>query len=146
MALMNFEEWELSVPLEIRDDSLWKMKAYRLGLFLSDVAWADAAKLLRDVRTHGTADQLSRSVGKISSCIAEGYSRGTGKARATYYEYALGSTRETRDWYYKGRHVLREKVTSHRIGLCAELIKLLIRMTQNERSRNNRLSPERISR
>src|SRR6266436_4026534 len=98
---MNFEQWIATVPDEIRGDSLWKMNAYRLGLFLSDLAWVDTGKLLKNVRTVATAEQLSRSVGKISSCIAEGYSRGTGKARATFYEYALGSTRETRDWYYK---------------------------------------------
>jgi hypothetical protein len=33
---MNYEEWERSVPQEITDDSLWKMEAYRLGLFISD--------------------------------------------------------------------------------------------------------------
>ena len=70
---MNVEEWEASVPVEIREDSLWKMKAYRLGLFLSDLGWADAGKLLRDARTAAIADQLFRAVGKISSCIAEGY-------------------------------------------------------------------------
>src|SRR5688572_12774390 len=99
---MNFEEWEKTVPGHIRDDSLWKMEVYRLGLFLSDLAWIDCGKLLRNVRTLDVADQLGRAVRKISSCVAEGYSRGTSKSRATFYEYALGSTREARDLYYKG--------------------------------------------
>ena len=30
---MNYEAWELSIPHEIASDSLWKMEAYRLGLF-----------------------------------------------------------------------------------------------------------------
>jgi len=29
---MNYEEWVKFVPEEIREDSLWKMEAYRLRL------------------------------------------------------------------------------------------------------------------
>ena len=43
---MNYQEWELSVPPDIKGDGLWKMEAYRLALFLSDLAWHDATKLL----------------------------------------------------------------------------------------------------
>jgi four helix bundle protein len=137
---MNYEAWEAVVPAEIREDSLWKMEAYRLGLFLSDLAWLDSAKLFKNPRTIDVADQLSRAIRKIGSNIAEGYSRGTGKSHATFYEYALGSTRESRDWYYKGRYVLTEKVYLHRLGLCTQLIRLLIRMTENERRANRRLT------
>ena len=137
---MTFEQWEASVPTAIREDSLWKVKAYRLGPFLADLGWSDAGKLMRDVRTTAIADQLYRAIGKISACIAEGYSRGTGKGRATFYEYALGSVRESRDWYFKGRHILRDKVTSHRIELCTELTKLLITMINLERRTNRSLS------
>jgi four helix bundle protein len=136
---VNFEDWEARVPAEIREDSLWKMESYRLGLFLSDLAWVDAGKLLKDVRSAGLADQLCRAVSRISSNVAEGYSRGTGKSRSTYYEYALGSTREARDWYYKGRRVLKERVTTHRIDLCTQLTKLLVRMVGNERRENRRI-------
>jgi four helix bundle protein len=136
---MNIREWEASVPAEIREDVLWKVQAYRLGLFLSDLGWVDAGKLLKDKRTREICDQLCRAVGKISASIAEGYSRGTGKGRAIFYEYAMGSARESRDWYYKGRHVLKEKVTDHRIKLCTQLIRLLIRMSDNEKRRNQRL-------
>lgn len=140
---MTFEEWEAGVPTVIRSDSLWRMKAYRLGLFLADLGWVDAGKLVRDVRTTAIADQLYRAIGKISACIAEGYSRGSGKARAIFYEYALGSVRESRDWYYKARHILRDKVTSHRLELCTELTKLLITMIQLERRTNRPLSRPR---
>jgi hypothetical protein len=34
---MNYTEWQDSVPETITADSLWKMTAYRLGLFLADV-------------------------------------------------------------------------------------------------------------
>jgi len=91
------------------------------------------------VRSAGMADQLCRAVSKISSNVAEGYSRGTGKARLIFYEYALGSAREARDWYYKGRHVLKEKVTLHRVDLCTQILKLLIRTVANEQQQNRRL-------
>jgi len=136
---MTFDEWERSVPREIREDSLWRMEAYRLGLFLSDLAWTDGAKLLKEPRTKSVADQLCRAAGNVSSNIAEGYSRGTGKDRARFYEYALGSVRECRDWAYKARNVLTKNVACHRIDLCTQVIKLLVRMVANERKANRRI-------
>jgi len=139
---MTFEHWQSEVAAPIRGDALWKMEAYRLGLFLSDLAWNDSGKLLRERRTIGIADQLYRAVGNISSNIAEGYSRGTGKDRARLYEYALGSAREARDWYYKSRYVLADRVTEHRLDLSTQLVRLLIRMVSNERRSNRRLVKE----
>ncbi len=136
---MTFESWAEDVPELIRADPLWKMQAYRLGLFVSDLAWKDGGKLLKEPRTRSIADQVCRACGNISSNIAEGYSRGTGKDRARFYEYALGSSRETRDWYFKARHVLGEKVSNHRIDLQTQLIKLLVTMIGTERRQNRRL-------
>ena len=130
---MNYEEWVKFVPEEITEDSLWKMEAYRLGLFVADVGWHDVTKLIRDKRTLGLADQLYRSLGSISANLAEGYSRGTGKDRARFYEYALGSARECRDWYYKSRHVLSETVIRHRLRLLTQIIRLLITMVPQQR-------------
>jgi four helix bundle protein len=123
---VNYEEWEELVPGEIRGDSLWRMEAYRLGLFIADVSWHDVTKLMQDKRTRGLSDQLYRAVGSISTNLAEGYSRGTGKDRARFYEYALGSARESRDWYHKGRHVLADAVTQHRLSLLTQIIRLLL--------------------
>ena len=96
---MDYDEWEATVSILLRGDSLWKVKAYRLALFLADLGWEDTSRLLRDRRTVALADQLYRAIGSISANIAEGYSRGTGRDRARFYEYALGSARESRDWY-----------------------------------------------
>ena len=79
------------------------------------------------------SDQLFRAIGSISANIAEGYSRGNHKDRARFYEYALGSARESRDWYYKGRHILSEPVTSHRLDLLTKIIRLLLVMVPNQR-------------
>lgn len=132
---MNYDEWEEQVPQEIQDDSLWNMNAYRLALFLVDLGWHDATRLMKDRRTVALADQLYRALGSISANLAEGYSRGTGKDRARFYEYSLGSAREARDWYYKGRHILGKEVTRHRLGLLTQIIRLLLTMIPQQRRR-----------
>jgi len=130
---MHYEEWVRSVPEEIAGDSLWKMEAYRLGVFVADVGWHDVTKLMQDKRTLSLSDQLYRALGSISANLAEGYSRGTGKDQARFYEYALGSARESRDWYFKGRCILGEAVVQHRIQLLTEIIRLLLTMVPQQR-------------
>jgi four helix bundle protein len=142
---MTFDEWEAEVPSAIREDPLWRVEGYRLSLFLSDLCWHDATKLLQDDRTKGVCDQLYRAVGKISSNIGEGYSRGTAKARILYYEYALGSVREARDWYFKGRHVLGLKVAMHRIELTASIARLTLASIGHERRSRRRIEPREDS-
>ncbi len=132
---MNYDEWATSVPEEIKGDSLWKMEAYRLALFVADVGWNDVTKLMQDKRTISLADQLYRASGSVSANLAEGYSRGTGKDRARFYEYALGSARESRDWYYKSRQVLGDEITRHRLRLLTQVIRLLLTMIPDQRGR-----------
>jgi four helix bundle protein len=134
--MQSFSEWLATAPETITGDPLWKMKVYRLALFLGDLAWHDVTKLVSDRRTVGLADQLFRAVGSIGANIAEGYSRQSGRDRARFYEYALGSTRESRHWYYQGRHVLSDKVAEHRINLLAEIARLLLSIIPQERVRN----------
>ena len=130
---MNYQEWEDNVPETITGDSLWKMEAYRLALFVADIGWHDVGKLMKDKRTIGLSNQLYRAVGSIGANLAEGYSRGTGKDRARFYEYALGSARETRDWYYKARHLLSNKVIEHRIDQLSSIIRLILTMVPQQR-------------
>jgi four helix bundle protein len=129
----NYEQWLDAIPAELTQDTLWRVKSYRLALFAADLGWDDIAILCKDRRTKGLSDQLYRSLGSISANVAEGYSRGTGRDRARFYEYALGSTRESRDWYYKFRHVLGDEVLEHRLQLLTEISKLLLSMIPNQR-------------
>jgi four helix bundle protein len=130
---MNYEEWLKSMPAEIREDSLWRMEAYRLALFVADVSWHDVTKLVQDKRTVGLSGQLYEALGSISANLSEEYSRGTGRDRARFYEYALGSAREARGWYYKGRHVLGAAVAEHRIRLLTQIIRLVLTMVPSQR-------------
>ncbi len=138
---MEYEEWVTSVPEEIKGDSLWKVTVYRLALLVSDLGWHDTARLVRDRRMLGLADQLYEALGSVSANIAEGYSRGTGKDRARFYEYALGSARESWDWYYKARHVLGDDVFQHRLQLLTRVIQLLLTMIPQQRGRMFREQP-----
>ncbi len=139
--IMNYAEWEKKVPQSIRKDSLWKMTAYRLALFIGDLGWYDMRKLLKQRGMVGISDQLYRALGSVGANLAEGYSRGTGKDRARFYEYALGSARESRDWYFKARHVLGEDVFHHRLALLERIIQLLLVMIPQQRGRNLRERP-----
>lgn len=130
---MRYEEWLESVPTELKQDALWRMEVYRLALFAADLAWQDVSKLMQDRRTVGIADQLYRAVGSISANIAEGYSRQSGKDQARFYEYALGSTREARTWYYQSRHVLSDDVIAHRLRLHTQIARLLLTIIPAER-------------
>ena len=130
---MKYEEWLKAVPMELTGDPLWRVEAYRLALFAADLGWRDVTRLMSDKRTLDLSNQLYRAIGSIGANISEGYSRGTGKDRARFYEYSLGSARESRGWYYNGRFVLGEKVANHRIKLATHLIRLLLKMILDQR-------------
>jgi four helix bundle protein len=130
---MKYQDWLATVPKEITEDVLWRMEVYRLALFAGDLAWRDVTKLMQDRRTMKLSDQLYSAVGSISANISEGYSRSSHKDQARFYEYALGSAREARNWYFEGRFVLSEGVSNHRIGFLTQIIKHLLNIIPEER-------------
>ncbi len=132
---ISYEEWLKSVPDSLTGDPLWRMKVYRLALFVADLGWYDVTKLSRDRRTLKLPDQLYAALGSIGANISEGYSRSSGKDRARMYEYALGSARESRTWYFNGRHLLGNEVAFHRMRLLTHSIKMLLQIIPSERSR-----------
>lgn len=127
----SFEEWQECVPAVMRRDTMWKLEVYRLALFAGDLAWFDAGKISATGQWRSLSDQLYRAVGSISANICEGYSRPTEKDQIRFYWYALGSARESRDWYFKSRHLLDEAVTHHRINLISNIIGLLVRFIKS---------------
>ncbi|MEL7363640.1 MAG: four helix bundle protein [Bacteroidota bacterium] len=138
MSQEHFGAWVEAVPDAIRKDALWRMQVYRLALYAADVGWDDVTALNRDRRTWSVADQINRALGSISANIAEGYSRGSGRDRARFYEYALGSARESRDWYFKARHVLGDAHTRERLDLLASIIRQLLVVISKQQGRTLR--------
>ena len=130
---MKYAEWLETVPSEITNDPIWKLEVYRLALFADDIGWNDVLVLSKNNLMWGVADQLHRSLGSISANLTEGYSRSKGLDRARYIEISLGSARESRDWYYKSRHVLPAEVIKHRLGLTTGIISMLAPMIPHQR-------------
>jgi len=130
---MNYAEWLTTVPSEVTNDPIWKLEVYRLALFADDVGWNDVLALSKNNLMWGVADQLHRSLGSISANLTEGYSRSKGLDRARFIEISLGSARESRDWYYKSRHVLPAEVVKHRMGLVTRIISMLVPMISHQR-------------
>lgn len=131
---MNYSEWLSTVPSEITNDPIWKLEVYRLALFAGDIGWNDVVALSKSNLMWGIADQLHRSLGSISANLTEGYSRSKGLDRARFFEISLGSARETRDWYYKARHVLADEVVKHRMSLITKIIGMLTPMIKHQRT------------
>ena len=77
--------------------------------------------------------QLLDSVQSISANIAEGYSRAARKDRGRFFEYALGSAREARDWYFKARPYLGPHATHARLALLTTIIKVMIVLVSKSR-------------
>jgi four helix bundle protein len=127
-----------TVPEEIRQDPLWSLEVYRLGLLIGDISWEDTEGLDKNSHTRAAADQIRRSLDSISANIAEGYSRSTGKDRARYFEYSLGEAREARDRYYKVRRALKQEVVIHRIKLLTQIVKILNSFVPTQRKRGIR--------
>ena len=135
---MRYAEWIETVPSEITNAPIWKLEVYRLALFSSDLAWPDVLAISINGLMHRLADQLYGSTGSISANLTEGYSRSKGLDRARFFEYALGSSREARDWYYKARHVLNNEVVKHRLGLHTKIISMLVPMIPHQRAHSIR--------
>ena len=49
-------------------------------------------------------------------------------------EFSLGSARESRDWYYKSRHVSPAEVVKHRMGLATRIVSMLTPMIIHQRT------------
>jgi four helix bundle protein len=130
---MNYAEWLSTVPSEITNDPIWKLEVYRLALFANDIGWEDILKLSQEKLMFSVADQLHRSLGSISANLTEGYSRSKGLDRARFFEIALGSARESRDWYYQSRHSLPVEVVKHRVELMTRIISMLVPMISHQR-------------
>jgi len=62
-----------------------------------------------------------------------GYGRGFSKDRDHFLRIALGSARETRGWYYRGRQLFSPDIIEQRLGLTSEIIALLITEIKKKR-------------
>jgi four helix bundle protein len=111
------------------------MTAYQLARQLRETAWDDAEEVRQHPITENIAAQLYEAIGSIPVNIAEGYSRSSGKDRARIFEYALGSARETREWYESVERILDPETLLERIKLVDEIKVMLLAIIPRERTR-----------
>ena len=131
--MVSYEEWERAVPEHVQHGPIWSLRIYRTALYAGEIGRRDAASLAKEPEWADLADQLRRATGSISANIAEGYSRLGRRDRGKFYEYALGSARESRDSYYKARTPLGEHAATARFSLMTTLIKVLIVLISKSR-------------
>ena len=131
--ITSYEVWLEQAPDYIKRDQLWDMDTYRKALFMSDLAWHDCEILIEHELGKPIAWQLIRSSGSIPANMEEGFGRGFGKDYARFLKIALGSARESRGWYFRGRYVLKSEVVEHRSKLIGTIIAGLITMSNQQR-------------
>ena len=139
---MDYSEWEARIPERFRRDSLWRMRVYRLAAFIASESWQDAARLARCKITVRVSAQLYDAMGSISADISEGYGRSGGRDRARFFEYALGSVRESRDWYLHSLPVLGPERVFAVLDVLEEITRMLLAIIPRERRNDRRPGDE----
>ena len=132
----TYATWVASLDWDTLRDPVWRLPSYRLAIFLLELGWNDAHLLSRDQVSALVAAQLYRALGSIGANIAEGYSRGSGRDRVRFYEYALGSARECMVWYRGALPVLGDPTTKARCDALNRIVRMLLIAIPRERTRN----------
>ena len=130
---MTYEEWEITVPPGIKEDRVWRVTAYRLALYLADMALMDTAGLLADPRFAGKVPQLCDAAGGVAANIAEGYPRRSSKDRIKFYDYALTSLAETKNWYVQIRSAVDGTLIEERLATMLSISRLVHTMMRSAR-------------
>ena len=129
---LDYDAWARLVPPDITTDTIWRTPAYRLSLYAMACAHYELPLLVRHRASRPHVDQLLRAVGGISASLDEGYSRSGGRERARFYEYSLGSARESRSWYLKCGTALPPDRVARRIALFSRIVRILTAVIPRE--------------
>jgi four helix bundle protein len=122
----DFIAWESGISADQRGDPVWRFNAYRVALFMLDVAGKDAAELRRRRALPAQIDQLVRSIASISANVAEGLGRPSAAERLRFFGIAVGSLRESMTWYQSVSSALTPAILDLRLHQLTELRKILI--------------------
>ena len=115
------------------DDPITRMRLHEHCLLASEACWDDAVALAGNRITHRVSDQLYRAVGSIGANLAEGYSRSSIRDRSRIYEYSLGSSRESREWYVRSVPVLGEARVREGVDRLGEINRILLAILRRGR-------------
>jgi four helix bundle protein len=118
-----------------KGDPLHRMRAYRLACELVSESWRDVEILAHHRAMEKVSGQLYAAVGSIAANLGEGYAHSSGKDRARFFEYALGSTRESIAWFRSAEPVLGPDAVARRVEKLDEIRRLLLAIIPRERGR-----------
>lgn len=107
------------------NDPLERMTVHRIASALVPESFQDCNRLIAHPVTVEIGPRLYASVGSIIVNVAEGYSRSSGADRVRFYEYALGSVRESMKWYRAAEPVLGTDITTDRLDRLEVMRRLL---------------------
>jgi four helix bundle protein len=124
-------------------DPLERMAVHRYAKKLRKVSWDDVELLKANTATREIAGQLYESVGSIAANLAEGYSKSSGPDRARSFEYALGSARESTEWYESAIPVIGDETVAARLTILGHIQRLLVAIIPLERKRRIRPKKKR---
>ncbi len=124
--------WSFPVPpLDPNElDPVHRLAVYRLAVEAMRLAQEDAAAARGDALLVESAGQLVRAAGSIAANIAEGFSRGGTADRRRFFEYALGSARESMVWY----EAVRPAELEERLARLTSIRRLLLTMIRTARA------------
>ena len=128
------------IPDDDSRDPIARMRVYQLSRKLRAVCLDDAEVIRSNPMTEEIAGQLYTAVGSIPANLVEGYSRSSGRDRARIFEYALGSARESIEWYDASGHLLDQELLQDRKGVLSEISRMLLAIIPRERERTIRPS------
>ena len=135
--MSRMRAWGMAHNVSEREgnDPLRRMRVNQIAEELVPDCWDDAVALLQHPITKEVAGQMYTAVLSIASQIGEGYSRSSGKDRARFFEYALGSVRESMNWYRGSKPVLGDELVVERLDRLEEMRRLLLAIIPRERGR-----------
>ena len=116
-------------------DPLQRTRVYQLARELVPDCWKDAKILRAEPITEKISGQLYEAVCSIAANIGEAYSRSSGRDRARIFEYALGSVRESMEWYRSAEPVIGEPAVGNRLETLEEMRRMLLAIIPRERGR-----------
>ena len=122
-------------PDRKRADPIVRMRVYQLASKIRSACSEDAELIRLNPLTERIAGQIYTAVGSIAVNIVEGYSRSSGRDRARMFEYALGSARESLEWYEASIAVLEPETFQDRTKILDEIVRMLLAIIPRERER-----------
>ena len=132
---MTYDEWEAEAEKTYGADPIWHLHVYRRSLYLTDCSQTELRILAQARRGVKVAGQLTKSLGSIRANISEGYGRSMPADRLRFYEYALGSARESLEWYHEVRSLLPPELVRQRVQQLSQIIGMLTGLVKAQRVR-----------